>query len=112
MTLKARIFGANAVADIALLKMNADRPLPAVTPGDSQKLRIGDPVFTIGNPLGFGVRRARHCQRTNRDIKLSPYEDYIQTDAAINPGNSGGPLFNASGEVVGICTAYYTRTSR
>jgi serine protease Do len=111
--LKARIFGANAVADIALLKMNADRPLPAVTPGDSQKLRNGDPVFTIGNPLGFGgSASAGIVSALNRDIKLSPYEDYIQTDAAINPGNSGGPLFNASGEVVGICTAYYTRTSR
>src|SRR5689334_9314769 len=96
MTLKAQIIGARTVADIALLKVNANRPLPAVRQGDSQKLRIGDPVFTVGNPLGFGGSvSAGIVSGLNRDIKLSPYDDYIQTDAAINPGNSGGPLFNA-----------------
>jgi serine protease Do len=108
MTLKAQIIGASAVADVALLRVNAARPLPIVRLGDSQKLRIGDPVFAIGNPLGFGgSASAGIVSALNRDIMLSPYDDYIQTDAAINLGNSGGPLFNSSGEVIGINTALY-----
>jgi serine protease Do len=108
MTLKAQIIGASAVADVALLRVNAARPLPIVRLGDSQKLRIGDPVFAIGNPFGFGGSvSAGIVSALNRDIMLSPYDDYIQTDAAINHGNSGGPLFNSSGEVIGINTALY-----
>jgi serine protease Do len=108
MTLKAQIIGASVVADVALLRVNAARPLPIVRLGDSQKLRIGDPVFAIGNPFGFGGSvSAGIVSALNRDIMLSPYDDYIQTDAAINHGNSGGPLFNSSGEVIGINTALY-----
>lgn len=108
LTLTAQVIGANAIADIALLKVHAAKPLPAVKLGDSRTLRIGDPVFAIGNPLGFGGSvSAGIVSALNRDIMLSPYDDYIQTDAAINHGNSGGPLFNAEGEVVGIDTALY-----
>ncbi len=108
LTLTAQVIGANAIADIALLKVHAAKPLPAVKLGDSHALRVGDPVFAIGNPLGFGGSvSAGVVSALNRDIGLSPYDDYIQTDAAINHGNSGGPLFNSSGEVIGINTALY-----
>jgi serine protease Do len=110
-TLKAQIVGASALVDIALLRVNAGRPLPTVKLGDNRNLRVGDPVFAIGNPLGFGGSvSAGIVSALNRDIMLSPYDDYIQTDAAINHGNSGGPLFNANGEVVGINAALYAPT--
>jgi serine protease Do len=99
---KARVIGLTYGADIALLKIDGSG-LPAVTFGDSDKLHIGERVIAIGSPFGFensvstGVVSA-----LNRDIMESPFDDYIQTDAAINHGNSGGPLFNLAGEVVGM----------
>src|SRR5579871_2848368 len=84
-TLTGRLLAASAVADIALLQINADRPLPTAKLGDSGKLRIGDRVFAVGNPLGFGSSvSAGIVGALNRDIMLSPYDDYIQTDASIN----------------------------
>ena len=107
-TLKAELLAASSLADIALLKVNAARPLPVVKFGDSDRVRIGDPVFAIGNPLGLGGSvTAGIVSQLNRNIMLSPYDDYIQTDAAINHGNSGGPLFNRAGQVVGINTALW-----
>ena len=109
--LTARLLAASAPADIALLQINAARPLPPVKFGDSSKLRMGDRVYAVGNPLGFGGSvSAGIISALNRDIRLSPYDDYIQTDAAINHGNSGGPLFNAAGEVVGVSTALLSPT--
>jgi serine protease Do len=106
--LKAQVIGASAIADIAVLKVNAAKPLPTVTFGDSRKTRVGEPVLAIGNPLGLGGSvSAGIVSALNRDIMKSPYDDYIQTDAAINHGNSGGPLFNLKGEVIGINTALY-----
>ncbi len=103
---KATLVGATRHTDLALLKINLTRKLPTVRFGDSDRLRVGDPVVAIGNPLGFGHSvSAGIVSALNRDIMLSPYDDFIQTDAAINHGNSGGPLFNMKGEVIGMNTA-------
>jgi serine protease Do len=98
--------------DVALIKVDAGHDLPAVHWGDSTALQIGDPVFAIGNALGVGISVSGGIvSGLNRDIMDSPYDDYIQTDAAINHGNSGGPLFNTKGEVVGIDTAIISPTT-
>jgi serine protease Do len=110
-TLPARVIGTTSSIDIALLKIDADKPLPAVRWGDSDKVRIGDQVLAIGNPLGVGQTvTAGIVSALNRDILISPYDDFIQTDAAINHGNSGGPLFDTRGEVIGINTAIFSPT--
>jgi serine protease Do len=81
-------------------------------PGDSDKLRIGDPVFTIGNPLEVGTSvSAGIVSALDRDLRNTPYDNFIQTDAAINYGNSGGPMVNANGEVVGVDTAMVSPTA-
>jgi serine protease Do len=97
-------------ADIAILKIESDKPLPVLELGDSSDLLVGEPTIAVGNPLGFshtvsvGIVSALH-----RDLKDERNQvllgDLIQTDAAINPGNSGGPLLNAYGQVIGINTA-------
>ena len=74
--------------------------------GDSDKARVGDWVVAIGNPFGLGgTVTSGIISARNRDINLTRYDDFIQTDASINQGNSGGPLFNLNGDVVGINTA-------
>jgi serine protease Do len=89
--------------DIALLRIDPGAKLPALTLGDSDKLRPGDTVIAIGSPFGFD-NTVTHgiVSAVNRDIMESPFDEYIQTDAPINHGNSGGPLFNLAGEVVGM----------
>jgi serine protease Do len=83
--------------------VDADHPLPAAHWGDSDSLRVGDQVLAAGNPFGIGLSvSAGIVSALNRDIQDSPYDDYIQTDAAINHGNSGGPLFDMQGNVVGV----------
>jgi serine protease Do len=104
--LKAEIIGRDQKTDLALLRVKPDKPLKAVTFGDSDKLRLGEWVIAIGNPFSLGgTVTAGIVSARNRDINSGPYDNYIQTDAAINRGNSGGPLFNLDGEVVGINTA-------
>ena len=104
--LKAVVVGKDSKVDVAVLRVKSDTPLKAVKFGDSEKMRVGDWVMAVGNPFGLGgtvtagIVSARH-----RNIDSGPYDNYIQTDAAINKGNSGGPLFNMSGEVIGINTA-------
>ena len=104
--LKAEVIGRDPKTDIAVLRIKPEKPLVAVSFGDSDRIRVGDWVMAIGNPFGLGgslsvgVVSAR-----NRDINSGPYDNFIQTDAAINRGNSGGPLFNMQGEVVGVNTA-------
>ncbi len=103
---KAKVLGADPLSDIAVLKIISDEKFVPVNFGDSDKSRIGDWVIAIGNPFGLGgTVTAGIISARNRDIGLSRYEDFIQTDASINQGNSGGPLFNMDGQVIGINTA-------
>ncbi len=103
---KAKILGADPGMDLAVLKIESDEKFIPVKFGDSDKARIGDWVIAIGNPFGLGgTVTAGIISARNRSIGLSRYEDFIQTDASINQGNSGGPLFNMSGDVIGINTA-------
>ena len=103
---KAEVLGADPLSDIAVLKIISEEKFIPVDFGDSDKSRIGDWVIAIGNPFGLGgTVTAGIISARNRDIGLSRYEDFIQTDASINQGNSGGPLFNMDGEVIGINTA-------
>jgi serine protease Do len=109
--LHATILAMASIADIAIIKVETDRPLPVAVFGDSDAIHVGDPVVAIGNPLGLGGSvTAGIVSALNRDIRDTPYDDYIQTDAAINHGNSGGPLVNSRGEVVGVNTAIYSPT--
>jgi serine protease Do len=108
-TLKATIVGRDESGDIALLKVNSDKPLPTVDFGDSAASRVGDWVLAIGNPFGLGgTVTAGIVSARGRDIHQGQYDDFIQTDAAINRGNSGGPLFNMDGQVIGINTAIFS----
>ena len=103
---KVKIIGADPLSDIAVLQIQTEDKFLPVNFGDSDKARIGDWVLAIGNPFGFGgTVTAGIISARNRNIGLSRYEDYIQTDASINSGNSGGPLFNMDGDVIGINTA-------
>ncbi|MBN9443066.1 MAG: DegQ family serine endoprotease [Bosea sp.] len=109
--LKAEVVGKDTKVDLAVLRVKHDKPLPFVKFGDSDKMRIGDPVMAIGNPFGLGGSVSSGIvSARNRDISQGPYDTYIQTDAAINKGNSGGPLFNMAGEVIGINTAILSPT--
>jgi serine protease Do len=101
----AKIVGTDANIDIAVLKIDADKPFEYVAFGNSDLARVGDWVMAMGNPLGQGFSvSAGIISARNRELS-GPYDDYIQTDAAINRGNSGGPLFNMDGEVIGVNTA-------
>ena len=100
------MIGADPYMDIAVLKMEAKDQFIPVSFGDSDKARVGDWAVAIGNPFGLGgTVTAGIISARNRDINLTRYDDFIQTDASINQGNSGGPLFNLKGEVIGINTA-------
>jgi len=105
-TYDAEVIGSDPATDIALISIKADAPLPFVTFGSSEAMRVGDEVVAVGNPFGLsstvtsGIISAK-----SRDIHAGPYDEFIQTDAAINRGNSGGPLFNNDGDVVGMNTA-------
>jgi serine protease Do len=102
----AKVVGRDPKTDLALLKIDGDKPFPFVEWADSDQVRVGDWMLAIGNPFGLGSTvTAGIVSARGRDIRSGPYDDYIQVDAAINRGNSGGPLFNMAGEVVGINTA-------
>ena len=103
---KAKLIGADPYMDIAVLKMETKDRFTTVKFGDSDLARVGDWAVAIGNPFGLGgTVTAGIISARNRDINLTRYDDFIQTDASINQGNSGGPLFNLKGEVIGINTA-------
>ena len=103
--LKAEIIGRDPKTDIAVLRVEPKGDLPAVSLGDSDKIRVGDWVVAIGNPYGLGGSvTAGIVSARGRNINSGPYDDFIQTDASINKGHSGGPLFNMEGEVIGINT--------
>jgi serine protease Do len=111
-TLRARVIGADADTDIALIKVDGQTGLPVAPLGDSSTLRMGEWVCAIGNPLGYEhsvtVGVVSFLGRKLFDASL---DNYIQTDAAINFGNSGGPLINSRGEVIGINAAISSRAS-
>ena len=103
---KAKVIGKDPYMDLAVLQIESDDKFVPVSFGDSDKARVGDWVIAIGNPFGFGgTVTSGIISSRNRDIGLTRYDDFIQTDASINQGNSGGPLFNLDGEVIGINTA-------
>jgi serine protease Do len=109
--LKAEIVGKDPKTDLALLRVKSEKPLPFVTFGESDGIRVGDWVLAIGNPFGLGgTVTAGILSAHHRDINAGPYDDFLQTDASINKGNSGGPMFNMKGEVIGINTAIYSPT--
>lgn len=106
----AKLVGTDEKTDIAVLKIESEEALPAITTADSSKLQVGDVVFAIGNPLDVGLTATQGIvSALGRDSSgiLGPgaYENFIQTDAAINLGNSGGALIDAAGRLVGINTA-------
>lgn len=107
----AELVGRDPATDIALLKIDAGKDLPFVPFGDDTQTRVGDWVIAIGNPFGYnGSVAAGIVSARSRNINAGSYDDFIQTDVAINKGNSGGPLFNMSGEVVGVNTAILSPT--
>lgn len=109
-TYTAELVGSDDVLDVALLKIDDVEELQAVSMADSNLLETGDFILAIGNPFGLkntvttGIVSAK-----GRDMKETPFDDYIQTDAPINQGNSGGPMFNVKGEVVGLNTLIYSK---
>jgi serine protease Do len=131
--LQAEIVGADPYTDVAVIKVDAPRGLPAMSFGNSDRIKVGEWVLAIGNP-GFGSSaqldftvtagiisaRGRGLQLLQRDLRDDPrfgdsasrwaIEDFIQTDAVINPGNSGGPMVNLQGQVVGINSAIASTT--
>ena len=110
--LVAKVIGTDEKTDVAVIKIDAEN-LPVVTLADSDKLRVGDVVFAVGNPLGVGqtvtMGIVSATGRTNVGIltndQIGGYENFIQTDASINQGNSGGALVDAKGRLVGINSA-------
>ena len=103
---EAKVLGADPYSDLAVLKINSKDKFTPVKFGNSDKARVGDWVVAIGNPFGLGgTVTSGIISARNRDINLTRYDDFIQTDASINQGNSGGPLFNLEGDVIGINTA-------
>ena len=111
--LTARIVGRDPATDLALLKIDSKQRLNALALGDSDRLRVGEWVMAIGDPLNFdktvtvGVVSAKGRFGLTADQATRSFENFIQTDAAINFGNSGGPLINVNGEVIGINTAMF-----
>ena len=102
----AEVIGADPYMDLAVLKIKSKEKFKPVSFGDSSNARVGDWVVAIGNPFGLGgTVTSGIISARNRQIGLTRYEDFIQTDASINQGNSGGPLFNLKGEVIGVNTA-------
>lgn len=107
--LKAKVLGVDDNTDIALLKVD-ERNLPCAHFCDSDKVRVGDAVFAIGNPLGVGLSvTSGIVSALGRSPGLNSVEDFIQTDAAINPGNSGGPLIDFEGRIIGMNSAIRTQ---
>ena len=108
---KARTIGTDPESDIAVLKIELDK-LPVLAFGDVDKLQVGDVVLAIGNPFGVGqtVTAGIVSALGRNQLGINTFENFIQTDAAINPGNSGGALVDASGNLVGINTAIFSRS--
>jgi len=109
----AKLIGMDQETDLAVIKIDMDRPLPAAKLGNSDGMEVGDWVLAIGSPFGLQetVTAGIVSAKGRNIVPNRQFQSFIQTDAAINPGNSGGPLVNMAGEVVGINTAILTETS-
>ncbi len=107
--LPAKRIGGDERTDLALLKVEASKPLAHVQFGDSDQVRVGQWVLAVGNPFGLGgTVTSGIVSARSRDIGAGPYDDFLQIDAAINQGNSGGPTFDRDGNVIGVNTAIYS----
>ena len=107
--LPAKVIAAASMVDLAVLKVDAGHPLPVLKLAPAGAVQPGDPVLAIGNPLGVGTSlSAGIVSGLNRNLMKTPFDDYVQTDAAINHGNSGGPLIDTAGQVVGVDTILLT----
>ncbi len=112
----AKLVGADPETDLAVLKIDLPdlktKPLPAMTFANTDAIKVGDVVLAIGNPFGFGstVTMGIISATGRSHLGINTFENFIQTDAAINPGNSGGALVDASGNLIGINTAIYSRS--
>jgi serine protease Do len=111
----ARVIGVDKATDLAVIKIDTDKPLPTVKLGNSDTAQVGDWVEAIGSPFALSQTvTAGIISAKNRTIEpgvAGQFQHFIQTDAAINPGNSGGPLLNMNGEVIGVNTAIYTQSA-
>ena len=109
----AKVIGTDQETDLAVIKVDMDRPLPAAKMGNSDSMQVGDWVLAVGSPFGLSETvTAGIVSAKGRDIVPGrQFQTFIQTDAAINPGNSGGPLVNMNGEVIGINTAILSETN-
>ncbi len=111
----ARVIGVDKATDLAVIKIDTDKPLPTVKLGNSDNSQVGEWVIAIGSPFALsktvtaGIISAK--DRTIEPGVAGQFQHFIQTDAAINPGNSGGPLVNMNGEVIGVNTAIFTQSS-
>jgi len=110
VTYDATVIGTDKETDLAVLKIDAKKPLPAAKMGNSDSMQVGDWVLAIGSPFGLEetVTAGIVSARGRNIVPQRQFQSFIQTDAAINPGNSGGPLVNMNGEVIGINTAIFT----
>ncbi|MEC7694436.1 MAG: trypsin-like peptidase domain-containing protein, partial [Bacteroidota bacterium] len=116
----ARVVGSDPSTDLAVLAIEADRPLPAMTTGNSDEVQVGEWVLAVGNPLnltstvtaGIVSAKGRNIRLLEADAsrEVFPVESFLQTDAAVNPGNSGGALVNLEGQLIGINTAIASQT--
>lgn len=107
----ARVLGRDAKTDVAVVRIEGRGRFTPVRWGDSDHIRVGDSVFAVGSPFGFGnTVTSGILSARGREIGAGPYDDFLQVDAAINSGNSGGPLFDAEGRVIGINTAIFSPT--
>lgn len=105
----AEVVGIDEVMDIALLKVNLKTKLPFAEFDSTNNQRVGDSIFVVGNPYNLGISVSTGIiSGLNRNLRISAFDNFIQTDASINKGNSGGPMFNARGKVIGLTSAIYS----
>lgn len=110
---EAKVIGTDQETDLAVVKIDTEKPLPAAKLGNSEGMQVGDWVLAIGSPFGLQetVTAGIVSAKGRNIVPMRQFQSFIQTDAAINPGNSGGPLVNLAGEIIGINTAILTETS-
>jgi serine protease Do len=114
---EAKVIGVDEETDLAVIKIDVNRALPAAKLGNSDSMQVGDWVLAIGSPFGLtetvtaGIVSAKGRNAADLNMSNHQFQSFIQTDAAINPGNSGGPLVDMQGQVIGINTAILTDTS-